>query len=301
MWDRLITESTALQPCFPLKANWRTSTVEGVFVMSKTKICTKCGIEKPATLEYFNKAKNGKYGLRADCRECCKKYKKEYRKENKELVKEYNEQYRKNNKEFIRECVKRYRENNKEKVKQSKKLYREKHKKQISEYSKKYLEKNKEARLKYYNEYRKNNREIRNQYSKKYRNENKEYFKNHYKNNIDKYRIYVQKRQSLKNNLPSTFTNAQWEQCKNYFNNRCCYCGKETVLSQDHFVAVSKKGEYTANNILPVCGKCNSSKHNYSFTEWYPRQEFYSKQRARKILKYLGYDQKAKNQQLALF
>ncbi len=38
--------------------------------MGKTKICTKCGRELPATKEYFYKNKGGKYGLDSKCKEC---------------------------------------------------------------------------------------------------------------------------------------------------------------------------------------------------------------------------------------
>ena len=37
---------------------------------SITKVCTKCGREFPATLEYFHKNKCGEYGLHAQCKEC---------------------------------------------------------------------------------------------------------------------------------------------------------------------------------------------------------------------------------------
>lgn len=36
----------------------------------QTKICTKCGCEKAATVDFFYAQKDGKYGLRADCRIC---------------------------------------------------------------------------------------------------------------------------------------------------------------------------------------------------------------------------------------
>ena len=108
-----------------------------------------------------------------------------------------------------------------------------------------------------------------------------------------------QKRRSLKIKLETSFTNNQWEKCKKYFNNKCAYCGKEKELTQDHFVPLSKHGEYTKNNIVPACKSCNSRKHNKNFFEWYPRQEFYTKQRELKILQYLNYDPKTKIQQLA--
>jgi hypothetical protein len=34
------------------------------------KVCRGCGIPKPATLEFFHAAKNGKYGLKPICKEC---------------------------------------------------------------------------------------------------------------------------------------------------------------------------------------------------------------------------------------
>ncbi len=38
--------------------------------MTDRKTCTKCGINKPATTEYFHKDKNTKSGLRSWCKEC---------------------------------------------------------------------------------------------------------------------------------------------------------------------------------------------------------------------------------------
>jgi 5-methylcytosine-specific restriction endonuclease McrA len=98
--------------------------------------------------------------------------------------------------------------------------------------------------------------------------------------------------------LDSNYTKEQWEECKNTFDNKCAYCGKNDKLSQEHFVPVSKGGEYTENNIIPSCKSCNSSKNNSNFFDWYPKQEFYSKIREQNILKHLRYDNNT--QQLAL-
>jgi hypothetical protein len=35
-----------------------------------TKICTLCHVEKPATLEFFHRAKSGKYGVKPTCKAC---------------------------------------------------------------------------------------------------------------------------------------------------------------------------------------------------------------------------------------
>jgi hypothetical protein len=39
-----------------------------------TKICTKCGKTFPATTEFFFRNKRGRYGLRANCKECASEH-----------------------------------------------------------------------------------------------------------------------------------------------------------------------------------------------------------------------------------
>jgi len=101
--------------------------------------------------------------------------------------------------------------------------------------------------------------------------------------------ISHRKRESLKRGLDSNFTQKEWEYCKDIFKNECAYCGREKELTQDHFIPISKGGEYTVNNIVPACLSCNTSKNSSDFFKWYPRYKFYSAQRERKILKYLNY------------
>lgn len=97
------------------------------------------------------------------------------------------------------------------------------------------------------------------------------------------------KRKSLERELPNNFTTKQWDECCEYFDNRCCYCGKKKKLEQDHFIALTKGGGYEINNLVPACGSCNRSKNNRDVFEWFPSMPFYSEIRERKILKYLGY------------
>ena len=115
--------------------------------MSDTKKCSKCGVEKPATPEFYHRDKNRKDGLHYDCKECNKLYRennkekyKEYYENNKEKKKEYYE----NNKEKILEQKKLYRENNKEKIKEKDKLRYENNKEKILEQRKLHYENNKE-------------------------------------------------------------------------------------------------------------------------------------------------------------
>lgn len=231
--------------------------------MNKTKICTKCGKELPATTEYFYKAKFGKFGLFATCKICKKECfgdsQKKYRKEHEEHYKELKNIWDEKNKDYAKEYSKNYRFDNKKIIKERNK------------------ERRKDWDIKYYNNNKERIKEFKYNYSKTERG------KLIGIKNSQKRRLHTQE-------LESSFTIEQWEKCKNYFNNICCYCGEEKKLTQEHFIPISKKGPYTKNNIIPACINCNSSKQNKSFFEWYPKQEFYNRERENKILKYLNYN-----------
>jgi hypothetical protein len=219
----------------------------------KTKTCSKCGKELPATKEYFYKDKKGKLGLYSKCKECHCKISKNYRDRNKE--------------KYIK--------------------YREEHKEEMAEYNKKYWAENKEKLKKDKIEYRKNNREM-------IRKKNKEYKKN----NKDVINRLNQKRRSLKRGLPFKLTTEQWTRIKKHFESKCAYCGEDKKLHQEHFIPLAKNGEFTHNNIIPACKSCNCSKQDKDFFDWYPKQEFYSKEREAKILVFLNYE--GQSQQLKL-
>jgi len=233
--------------------------------MDKTKICSKCGREMPATNEYFSKDKKGKYGLRADCKKCYSIYRKKHYNENKTDIRkkqnEYLKQYHKENKKRIGEYKKEYYQENKEKI-----LDYSRH------YGKQYREKNKDSISEYRKRYKLNNRELFNKYN--------------------------QKRRSIKKGLPSTLTTTQWRKIKEVFNYKCAYCGMsedkhikewEEQLHQEHFIPLTSGGEYTRNNIIPACKSCNGSKGNKDFFDWYIEFEHYNKTREKNILEYLGY------------
>ena len=64
--------------------------------MSDNKTCTKCGEEKPATLEYFHKSREA---FTAACKVC----RKAYQEANKEAIAEYGKAYYEANREAILE------------------------------------------------------------------------------------------------------------------------------------------------------------------------------------------------------
>lgn len=236
-----------------------------------TKVCTKCGKEKEATKENFQGHAQGLYGLRPDCKECCSARKKGYVKSHPGYRNEYLRQYRQDNEEKVKEGKRQYLENNRAKVNE--------HFKQLRT-TEPYQERMRE--------YVKSRQHEISQKRKAWEKENKV-----------KLTMYGQKRKAQKKQLLSSLTEAQWEYIKTEFNHKCAYCGMGGDLAQEHFIPLSKGGEYTVNNIIPSCRHCNSSKKNRDFFEWYPKYNKYSKRREQKLLKHLGYDN-ANTQQLAL-
>ena len=109
------------------------------------------------------------------------------------------------------------------------------------------------------------------------------------RNHLERYALKSQKRRALEQSLPATLTLEQWETIKGDFDNKCAYCGQQLKLTYEHFIPLSKGGEYTQNNIIPVCLSCNSSKRSHEFSSWYPKQRFYNLKREKFILKYLNY------------
>lgn len=226
----------------------------------QTRICSCCKLDFPSNEENFSKNCNGKDGLQGVCRKCANEKSAQYYNEHKEEV-------------SIKRKL-RY-EKNKEKELTKIRMYYKEHRLQILANTKIYQESRKEIH-------------------KQYVLERKDYFKQKTKeykiNNPDYNKMNCQKRKARKNSLLSGYTIEQWEECKKHFNNVCCYCGETKVLTQEHFVPLSYKGEFTINNIIPACQYCNSSKKNKNFFEWYPAYKGYSKKRERTILKYLNYN-----------
>lgn len=230
------------------------------------KECRICKVTFPATKEYFHAQKSGKYGLRKICKPC-------KREEDKSFPNP------KRNKEVSNAQNKLYYKLNTTKVKQQRKVVRDslpsEKKKEISEKAKVYYRIHSELLKKRSRDYKKTTKGQEIEAKKRH------------------------KRSSSFNDAEISFSIDQWEACKTHFDNACAYCGHKKRLEKEHFIPLSKGGEYTVNNIVPACRQCNGSKHTKSFFNWYPDYEGYSKSREFKILEYLGYN-KNLTQQLSI-
>ena len=279
------------------------------------KICTKCEKPFPATTEYFGKQIRGKNGLNSRCRVCltegCKQWHKDnaehdkaYRDINKNRRAEYDARRRINNpgyykkwcednKQHLSEYKKAYDELNKEVLARNHKLYEIKNKEALAKKRKIHYEANKKEILEKCRMYRVANNAIKKARDRAYYESHREFIIKYQKQNAKDYpekkNIINQRRRARKRALSSTLTDDQWIAANVVFGNKCCYCGKEKPLAQEHFLALLKFGEHSRLNIIPACQSCNSSKGSRTFMEWYPTFKFYSKQREQKILKYLNY------------
>lgn len=242
--------------------------------MNKTKVCSKCGKSLPATREYFTLFKHAKDGFCSSCKKCrgFKGYGLTIGGINTELAKQ-----------GLKKCpyclevkpLSEYKPVGKTRLSEFCDDCEEIHRGHKREYDQAHYEVIKDSRKKYYNDWKKNGgQEIR--------------------------KLNHRKRASIKKGLAHSFTAGEWDYCKNAFDNRCAYCGRRIDLTQDHFIPISRGGEYTINNIIPACMECNNNKKTRDFFKWYPKYRFYSVLRERRILRYLNY-QNQNQQQLGLF
>jgi len=239
-----------------------------------TKICTKCGKELPATLDYFSSRKRNKDGLHELCKVCRTARDKQYRQEHIERYHATTKEWKEANKEHIEATNKKYAESHRDRHKETNKQWYIRNKPKKDAYVKRWARENKEQRNKTIKAWREQNKDAYVKILKRYR-----------ERNPDKNAIWAERRRAKMKNLPATLTDEQWESVKSLFEYKCAYCGVKTKLTQEHIIPVSVGGGYTADNIIPACKSCNSKKRAQPFSEWYPEQEFYNKNREELILR----------------
>jgi len=103
---------------------------------------------------------------------------------------------------------------------------------------------------------------------------------------IYKAKVNAQKRRHGKRE-DFALTKDEWRETLKRFDSACVYCGVKGDITYDHFVAFSKGGPFTKGNIVPACSFCNGSKNNRDFSDWYPEQDFYDKEREEKVLSFI--------------
>jgi hypothetical protein len=145
-----------------------------------------------------------------------------------------------------------------------------------------------------------NNKERINKTARRWREENPErkqqYQLEYQKNNPEKMAQYSERRRQHKKH---EITKSEWENCKNYFNFTCAYCGLPlsehyytrkgiTKLGDFHKEHVNHNGGNDLTNCIPSCGSCNDQKWKFEFEEWYNKNNLnFTQKRYDRIIQWL--------------
>jgi hypothetical protein len=276
--------------------------------MAHYKICTCCRQSLPATTEYFKRHKACSDGLYTRCKTCESRLrKKKYQENLEEAREEAREKYKKNRQAILsrmkvrresdpeyhqrvlevkRESYHRYGEKNREK----KRNYIACHREQEKERAKEWYWNNRERSLQYHRDHpesvqswRKKNHIHVLQYSRSYKETHQASV------SADAKRQNFKRRERIASNEIS-WNGKDWKICLDYFDHRCAVCGRPSglfhVLAADHWIPLSKGGETTRFNIIPLChgiDGCNNKKHHKSSDAWLI--ESFGKRKANAIMK----------------
>ena len=213
------------------------------------KKCSYCGKWLVASTVNFKKQKNGKYGLNSKCKECEKKYNKQWREANKDKRREYNKQWYQDNRNKKLEYQKQWHQDNRDK-----KL----------EYDKRHYEANPEYYKQYYQSPK--GQVVR--------------FNSHHKRRIkeEQQGTGITKDQWLE--LMNFF---DW---KCAYSGETL---SKNTRSIDHIVPLNSNGDNMIWNCVPMLRSLNSSKNTKDMEEWYKEQDFYNSSRLQKIYEWQEY------------
>ena len=90
----------------------------------KTRVCTRCGEEKPETTEYFSRHKRCRGGLNAMCKSCTKEKSRRWHAENPEKARGAVRRWKAENPEKQREISRRWRAENPERSRESERRWK---------------------------------------------------------------------------------------------------------------------------------------------------------------------------------
>ena len=125
--------------------------------MEETRICSRCGIEKPISEYYMSQGKPRSY-----CKICGNKY---------------HDNYVKNNRDKVNAKIRETYKKNIEHKHNIQRLYREKNRKKVDNYNKKYYEEHKEYFSNHAKKYKQEHFDEIKEYNKKWQENNKEHLK----------------------------------------------------------------------------------------------------------------------------
>jgi 5-methylcytosine-specific restriction endonuclease McrA len=163
-------------------------------------------------------------------------------------------------------------QNNKTNLKQTRKAYRAKNKARIADKEAERRQKNNAKEKARHAAYAlKNKAKMRAYHAAKWQgNKASMYARNRAwaKKNPQKVAVLMQRRRARIAATLATLTAEQWSAILVLYEGKCAYCGKAGKMTMDHVVPVIRGGGTTANNVVPACQSCNSSKGTKTPEEW---------------------------------
>jgi 5-methylcytosine-specific restriction endonuclease McrA len=206
--------------------------------MEQYKTCKSCGQTQP--LSNFHSAKANLDGHRNICKSCTKA---------KDAAR-----YQANIEEYRAKGLAYYYAN--------KEHYAKTFAKKYSENRDAIAEKRKMQRLENIWQYKKQERAMYEKHKEKKRAQSKIWTKN----NPDKTRAQNQRRRARLANA-KTFAVTPRE-IKKLYESACLFCGHQGRIDLDHAIPLSRGGDHSIGNLIPLCDNCNSTKYNKTIMEW---------------------------------
>lgn len=84
----------------------------------------------------------------------------------------------------------------------------------------------------------------------------------------EKKREARKRRKKREEQATGSHTQDQWMSRRDYYNNRCVYCGTKDDITKDHRIPLERGGANWPSNLKPACRSCNSSKGTKTETEF---------------------------------
>lgn len=141
--------------------------------------------------------------------------------------------------------------------------------------------------------------QVRKQYNDRNKNKIYDYTSNYYQQHPEKMKIYN------KRHRKHDVSNTEWKVCKEYFDNKCAYCGlhisehiqyrKGKAIYMDlHKEHVDDNGANDLSNCVPGCQNCNSTKSKKTIDEFLESKliEKFTKEKYNKIIQWISEDYK---------
>lgn len=244
------------------------------------RVCTKCGIGKPATKEYFSVCRRDKDGFQTWCKEC----KRGHYADNREEIRLRHRVYHNNNRERILGQKREYRRRNHDEILSREKKRRQDNRENIRASSRKHYWNNRDRIIVQQSLYRESNRETLRAWFREFYETNRdklqETFRTRYatdlefrektshknrrwrKNNPEVTRAIDHRKRAKRRSAPGMHTADDIRRIHKEQDGHCFWC--DVSISEayhvDHYIPLFRGGSNDPDNLVIACAECNLKK-----------------------------------------